>query len=134
MNKKTSLKKKNSYFIKREVHKSDKTRPTRKCCCLNSTESSVKFPFSTRVPVERIEHWDDEDATLGQGEVAGDGEIGVPNGKFKAMKCSWLHIMRRKSNLRDMRKVLSGKEDILAAICLQYACKKNNVIKIISWS
>lgn len=81
----------------------------------------MKFPFSTKVPVESIEHCDDDDATLGQGEVAGEGEIGVPNGKFNATKCSWLHTILKKSNLRDMRKAPSGKVDILADICLQYA-------------
>lgn len=81
----------------------------------------MKFPFSTKVPVDSIEHCDDDDATLGQGEVAGEGEIGVPNGKFNATKCSWLHTILKKSNLRDIRKAPSGKVDILADICLQYA-------------
>lgn len=110
-----------TYFIHKEVHKSDKTKPTRKCCCLNSIDNSVKFPFSTRVPVERMEHWEEDEATLGQGEVAGEGEIGVPKGKFKATKCSWLHIIRKKSNFKDMRKAPSGRVEILADICLQYA-------------
>jgi len=36
---------------------------------------------------------------LGQGLDGADAVIGVPNGKFKVTKCSWLQMMRRNSSL-----------------------------------
>ena len=62
-----------------------KTRPTKKCCCLNSVESSAKFILSPPTKVEMKEDWLVDEAMEGFGDAGAElGINGVPNGRFNA--------------------------------------------------
>lgn len=76
-----------SNLVCKVVARSARTRPTRKCCCRNSGDSSAKaLPRSVRVELDTTEPWDD--AMLGQGDVAGEGVSGVAKGRLRVTKCS----------------------------------------------
>lgn len=68
------------------VARSDKTRPTRKCWCLNSVDNVEKFALKSAIVVEEYLELCEE--MLGDGDDALVAQTGVPNGRFKVKKCS----------------------------------------------
>jgi hypothetical protein len=77
------------YLVSRTTGSSPSTRPTRKCCCLKSGVKSAKAALSPPTRVERKDDWLLDEETDGLGDAGPDvGANGVPNGRFRAMKCS----------------------------------------------